>query len=212
MPAEMTWYGVRGVDFLDALDAYTGYFYYVVPPLLAAAALMVAGELVRDPSLLGHGPGHALGHLRERAGARRGAVLTTALALGCTVLIALCEVNFVNVYRGEPDLAPMTAAIKADPARQSRTAVIDLQRPYALQGEWPVVAGLAVQASRTGLPLCVNEPQMAFLFSSSVTCTPAQVRSGYQLAVTNSSAPDPHGWRALWHDAALTVIYPVRSA
>lgn len=210
LTGEVTWYGMRGVDFLNALNAYTGYFYYVVPPLLASAALLLVREMALGSSRHWSIVDRARARLRGTLGTRRPTTLPTCLAVSCVMLIALCQVNFADVYRGEPDLARMTAVIKHDPARHGRVAVIDLQEPYDLESNWPVVAGLVVQASRTGLNLCVNDPNMGFLFASSNMCSSAQSASGYQFAITPRHGPAHPGWRTLWHDSKEDILYPNR--
>jgi hypothetical protein len=54
-----------------------------------------------------------------------------------------------------------------------RTIVLDLEHPA-----WPEVVGFLVQAERTGVRACIDEPRYAFLVTSQFICTPGQAAAG----------------------------------
>jgi hypothetical protein len=206
MTAEVTWYGQRGVDFFGPTYAYTGYFYYVVPPLLLCVTLLLATEFVRDSRwwrrML---PVRARAWWQQGQRLQRAKIASALGALSCVILLGFTQVNFVNVYRGEPDLNPMTAAVHDAAARHGRTAVAIMGAFGPGLSEWPVVIGVVVQASHTRLPMCVAYPGLAFLFSGSNICTPLQVMRGYEFTVEGLPSSAPPGWAVLWHDSKLVV-------
>jgi hypothetical protein len=43
---------------------------------------------------------------------------------------------------------------------------------------WVETTGFLIQAERTGVRACLDEPQFAFLMTKQLICTPAEVASG----------------------------------
>ena len=107
-------------------------------------------------------------------------------------------------YRGEPDIAPMTAALANAPARGARAVVVvgAPETPHAL---WPQVAGVLLQAHRTGLALCSSDSTLAFLYSPPNICSRAVAMSGYKVAIEPASTTAVAGWRRIWGDSAYAL-------
>jgi hypothetical protein len=205
MTAEITWYGRSGVDYLDALNAYTGYFYYVIPPLLLCVTVLLVGEILTTELLERALPARAKRWFQNPDFRKRGRIVVGLAAVSVLVLIGLTQVSFVNLYQGQPDLRAMTAALEHAAARNGRPAVAVIGAPFEVQSEWPVVAGVIVQASRTDLPACVDYPFFGFLFSRSEICSASEVADGYEFAVDTARSSIPPGWAVLWHDSTFTL-------
>ena len=61
------------------------------------------------------------------------------------------------------------------------SAVVIRGRPIVLHLDhptWPEVAGFLVQADRTGVRACIDDPWYTFIVTSQFICTPAQASAG----------------------------------
>jgi hypothetical protein len=198
MSIETGVYALRGVDFIK--ETYTGLFYAMIPPLLLVVLILAAGETV-----LG-----ALVRVAARAAKTRrppGRVVLAGAAACLVVLLVwqlpLRTASFHTAAPQEADLVPMTSAIARSPLRRDRIVVVDFR-----QSNWPVVAGLLLQGSRVGLPMCANAPRLSFLFTPGDTCTPAEVERGWQVVVASPNRRYRGQGRSLWSDSRNVIALP----
>ncbi len=191
---EVFFYGFKGVDQLSFV--YTGYFYYVVPPLLLAVLVMAIGSRVRTASA------------RRLTYERRRSVLAavTALAVVGLVLILASQTSFYNPYRGDPNLPAMATSVQRASDEKHEGVAIQLGTPGAPTADWMDVVGLLVAASRLGYEPCVDNASWAFMMTSSYICTPTEGADRWKITVASSSQPVPPGSVTVFRDPS-TVVY-----
>jgi hypothetical protein len=110
------------------------------------------------------------------------------LAAGLAVLavVAFAAAPATAVSASDTDAA-LPAAVSAVAARShGKTIVI-----YLDHQAWLDVTGFLVQAERTGVRACVQDPWWTFMMTRQFICTPAQVEAGVPFWFRSSAAP--HG-------------------
>jgi hypothetical protein len=187
-------YGLKGVDQLTL--TYTGYFYYVVPPLLLAVLVM-----------------EGCSHLRMAAAARlpRGQATratwgVAAVAVAVLVLLLVSRASFYNPYRGDPHLPAMARTVERDAQAKHEAVAINLGAVGAPTSDWPDIVGLLIAASRMGYQPCVDNPGWAFMMTSTYICTPAQAAHRWKINVSSEPQTLPAGSATVFHDPS-TVVY-----
>jgi hypothetical protein len=155
------YYVADEVDFLTNL--YVGYFYWSVP--FAVVMVIAVGVTVTVPGW----------RLTSGLG-----VVVTGIAL---VIFAFAANLRINVHDNDPQLP---VAVKA-------LAAMSHGKPIVLttvQGDaWVEVPGFLVQAERTGVRTCVDEPDKEYQVSSEFICTPLEVAAGVKYAFFGSDLP-----------------------
>ncbi len=194
MTLEVAGYAYKGVDVLSL--AYTGYFYYAVPPLIVAVLVMELGCKLRE-ALTGWSPSWTIGVAMI--------CVSTLVALVGVYLLA-SQPSFYNSYRGDPALPSMAASVEHAKARQGRAVAIDLAAPGVLAADWPDVVGLLVAASRDGFQPCVANPSWKFMMTSQYICTAPQAKQRWRITVDTTTTPVPPGSQVIFRDHSTVVF------
>jgi len=152
-------YVADAVDLLT--EQYIGYFYWAVPFALLLVIVVAVVQAVPFKSL---------------------SVITLGAAIGGAVAFGFLADLRTDTHDNIPDLPAAVATL----ARQAhgRTLVLTVTG-----NAWVEAPGFLVQAERTGVPVCVDMPSMAFLVSSQFICTAQQVRSGVRYEFLGSAGP-----------------------
>jgi hypothetical protein len=152
-------YAAVGID--DLTEYYIAYFYWSAP---FVTVLVLALAVV--------------GSLPDRVALAAGAALAVAAAAVFAVIPgALASTNDID--------EALPGAVAALAARApGKTIVLTIEHPA-----WVQTTGFLVQAERTGVPVCVDEPWFSFLFSRQFICTSGQVASGVRYQFDEPSAP-----------------------
>jgi hypothetical protein len=154
-------YAAVGIDYLS--QYYIGYFYFSAPVI----TLLAIGVAVV------HAPPAPLG---------------AALAAGAAVLgvVAFALAPATVVSTSETDKA-LPGAVRAVAAQAGgKTVVIRFNH-----NAWPDVTGFLVQAERTGVRACVQDPTWTFMMTRQFICTPGQIAGGAPFWFNAPAAP--HG-------------------
>ncbi|HYZ52665.1 MAG TPA: hypothetical protein VE733_04040 [Streptosporangiaceae bacterium] len=154
-------YAAVGIDFLS--EYYIGYFYWSVP-MITLLVIVV-------------GVGQAMGPRIGTAAAAAGAV--TALV----VLAALPGLR-TSTQRTDPSLPGAVARLAA--MARGRTIVLTIG-----QTQWGDTTGFLVQAERTQVRACVDEPWWTFMMTKQFICTPQEAETGVHYWF-DSLKPPPH--------------------
>lgn len=142
-------YAVEGIDRLS--DHYVGYFYWAVPGL---AAVVVAVGL---PGVL----------------ARRTTLPVAWVAAGALTAGVLAGSGLVNEYRGNPSLPTSVDTLAAVRPVGQKALVVALD-----DESWPDVAGVVVQAARSGVRACVDDPRWKLIVTARFICSQEEVDEG----------------------------------
>ncbi len=191
MSVAVSLYALKGVDYLSF--TYTGYFYYVIPPLVVTVlAIELATYFRRFVQRLG------------RTSLLMGGVGSVAI-IAVVALAVIIQPSFYWTYRGDPQLPAVASKIKDSPARAGRPVVMDLGVPGSVGADWPDTVGLLVQASRDGYSECVGNSAWTFMMTIHEICTSPVDRAGWHLTVEPVATAAPAGDRMLWEDDAFKV-------
>jgi hypothetical protein len=159
-------YAAAGID--DLSDYYIGYFYWSAPLIMVLVIVLGTVEAIRLP--------------RAWQGSRRVPVLATGMAVlatGMAVLAAAAALAVLAVIPGthsstndiDEALPRVVAALAA--RAPGRTIVLHIDHPA-----WVETTGFLVQAERSGVGACLDDPSLAFIMTRQFICTPAQVARG----------------------------------
>jgi hypothetical protein len=148
-------YAAVGID--DLTEYYIGYFYWSAPLITLLVIVLAAFEAVP----------------------RKG-ILAARLSTGVAILAAVAGVAVLAVIPGtrtgstnDIDLA-LPRVVSALAARTpGQTIVLHIDHPA-----WVETAGFLVQAERSGVRACLDDPWFTFLMTRQFICTPAQAASG----------------------------------
>jgi len=163
----LLFYARYGIDMLS--ERYVGLFYYAVPALAIAYAVMV---------LLS----------RTRLGTKPLVLIGSLVLLATTFALINKPVAYTQHY-GQPGIAAAFDALQAQ--HSGNVLVLDLDTTSQWPHVWSSVAGLEAYSARKGIkPFCVNQ-NWHILFTKDYRCTEEEVRTGKHLTVTSSNAyPD----------------------
>jgi hypothetical protein len=167
-------YAAVGIDYLS--EYYIAYFYWSAP---LVTALVIAVGLI--------------GWLTPRAAV----ALAGAGAVAAFVLLALLPDALASTNDIDQALPSAVASVAAQ--SPGKTIVLHIQHPA-----WVPVTGFLVQAERTGVPVCVDDPWYTFLFTSQFICTPAQAAAGAPYWFYDPAPPA--GARVLLRFSGVSVI------
>jgi hypothetical protein len=153
-------YAAAGID--DLTQYYIGYFYWSAPLITVLAVVLAAFEAVP----------------RKEAESRKGA-LAARLSTGAALLAAAAGVAVLAVIPGtrtstndiDRALPRVVSALAARAPGQ--TIVLHIDHPA-----WVETTGFLVQAERSGVRACLDDPWYTFLMTRQFICTPAQAASG----------------------------------
>jgi hypothetical protein len=155
-------YAAAGIDTLDTY--YIAYFYWAAPFLLL---LVVAVGIA------------------QAIGVRAGTTLAAAGAVAALIVFAVTPGTLTSVHDDDPPLPRTVAALAA--RSDGHPVVLSLTAHSA----WPDATGLLVQAERSHVRACVQQPYWKFIMTSQFICTPQQLARGVRYAMVAPSAPGP---------------------
>jgi hypothetical protein len=147
-------YAAVGID--DLTEYYIGYFYWSAPLVTVLVLVLAALEAVP----------------RTRALTRlsTGAALAAAVA-GVAVLAVIPGTRTGSTNDIDQALPRVVATLAARAPGQM--IVLHIDHPA-----WVETAGFLVQAERTGVRACLDDPWFTFLMTRQFICTPAEAASG----------------------------------
>ncbi len=144
-------YTAVGIDALS--EYYIGYFYWSAPLVTVLVIVLAALEAVpRRAAALGAGV----------------TVLAAAAALAVLAVIPGTRTSTNDIDESLPQVVATLAARAPD-----QTIVLHIDGPA-----WVETTGFLVQAERTGVKACLDDPWYTFLMTRQFICTPAQTASG----------------------------------
>jgi hypothetical protein len=161
-------YAAVGID--DLTQYYIGYFYWSAPLVTVLVIVLAAFEAV---------PG--TGALAAR--------LSTGVALGAAVagVAVLAVIPGTRTSTNDIDQAlPRVVATLAARA-PGQMIVLHIDHPA-----WVETTGFLVQAERSGVRACLDEPWFTFLMTRQFICTPAQAASGHGYWFYTPGGLPPH--------------------
>lgn len=150
-------YIASSVDAYDPINYYVGFFYLTVPVIVVAATAMHFTIRIRDALL-------------ERGGGTR-FVRGVAVALAAVVGVAACLTSQPrDKFLHGVDYRSLTASVSANPTRAGRTMALDYEPDM-----WAQVAGIAIEALRTGVPWCIvpRDAMRSLMFTPDHLCGPS---------------------------------------
>jgi hypothetical protein len=167
-------YAAVGID--DLSEYYIGYFYWSAPLVTVLVVVLGAAEAIRRrPDTPG-----ARGTQGARGGAGsviawRAFTLSTASAVLAAaagfVVLAVIPGTHANTKDIDESLPRVVATLAARAPGQ--TIVLHIEHPA-----WVATTGFLVQAERSGVKACVDDPRWTFMMTKQFICTPAQAASG----------------------------------
>jgi hypothetical protein len=141
-------YAAVGIDYLT--EYYIGYFYFSAPIL---TLLVIAVAVVHAPPV------------------PLGAVLAAGAAVLGVAAFAVAPGTAVSTQDTDAALPHAVQAVAAQAG--GRTMVIRFNH-----NAWVDVTGFLVQAERTGVRACVQNPTWTFMMTTQFICTPGQIAGG----------------------------------
>ncbi len=142
-------YAAVGID--DLTQYYIGYFYWSAPLITVLVVVLGVAEAIRSRWL-----GTAL------------AVLAAAAALLVLAVIPGTRTNTHDIDEAMPRVVATLAA-----RAPGKTIVLHIDNPA-----WVETTGFLVQAERSGIKACLDDPWFTFMMTKQFICTPAQAASG----------------------------------
>ncbi len=135
---------------IDILAQYIGYFYWSAPLVMVLIIVVAVVRALRP------GPG---------------TVVAAVAAVAAATTLAVIPGTRTSTNDIDESLPRVVATIAA--RAPGRPIVLHLDHPT-----WPEVAGFLVQADRTGVRACIDDPWYTFIVTSQFICTPAQASAG----------------------------------
>lgn len=169
------YYVMKGIDALEPINFYTGWFYETVPMFLLVLPAVHLILLARQAW-----PGNRL------------AGRVAALGLVALVAAGLLSPSLTEADPSNPAAGKLLAALAADPHRAGRPIVLRFQHD-----EWSFMAAVLVEGRRTGLPMCVTDPYWTGLFTPAAMCPDP---AGHWAVASVSTASYHGGKRVIWSD------------
>jgi hypothetical protein len=143
-------YAAAGIDNLT--QYYIGYFYWSAPLVTVLVIVLAVIEAIRP---------------RPAA-----AVAVLAAAAAAFVVLAVIPGTRTGSTNDIDESLPQVVATLAAQAH-GKTIVLHIDGPA-----WVETTGVLVQAERTGIKVCLDEPWYTFLMTKQFICTPAQTAAG----------------------------------
>jgi hypothetical protein len=135
---------------IDILAPYIGYFYWSAPLVMVLIIVVALVQALRP------GPG---------------TVVAAVAAVAAVATLAVIPGTRTSTNDIDESLPRVVATIAA--RAPGRPIVLHLDHPT-----WPEVTGFLVQADRTGVRACIDDPWYTFIVTSQFICTPAQASAG----------------------------------
>ena len=135
---------------IDILAQYIGYFYWSAPLVMVLIIVVAVVQALRP---------------------RPGTVVAAVAAVAAVTTLAVIPGTRTSTNDIDESLPGVVATIAA--RAPGRPIVLHLDHPA-----WPEAAGFLVQADRTGVRACIDDPWYTFIVTSQFICTPAQASAG----------------------------------
>jgi hypothetical protein len=155
-------YAAIGIDTLDAY--YIAYFYWAAPFLLL---LVVAVGIA------------------QALGGWAGTALAAAGAVAAVIVFAVTPGTLTSIHDNDPLLPRTVAALAA--RSDGREVVLSVNVHTA----WVDATGLLVQAERSHVRACIQQPYWEFMMTSQFICTPQQVAHGVRFGMDSLTYRGP---------------------
>ena len=169
-------YAGVGIDDLSAY--YIGYFYWSAPLVTVLVVVLAAAEALRPqpdaPGTQPSGFSGFRGRVRSALAQRAFALSTAAAVLAAAaafVVLAVIPGTHANTKDIDESLPRAVATLAA---RAPGTTIV----LYIDHSAWVATTGFLVQAERSGVKACVDDPWWTFMMTKQFICTPAQAASG----------------------------------
>jgi hypothetical protein len=163
-------YAAVGID--DLSEYYIGYFYWSAPLVTVLVVVLGSAEAIRrrpdSDSPGAQGTAGSVIALRAFALSTAAAVLAAAAAF---VVLAVIPGTHANTKDIDESLPRVVATLAARAPGQTIVLHID-------HSAWVETTGFLVQAERSGVKACVDDPRWTFMMTKQFICTPAQAASG----------------------------------
>ncbi|MGO9160741.1 MAG: hypothetical protein ACLP7J_08510 [Streptosporangiaceae bacterium] len=153
-------YAAVGVDFLS--DYYIGYFYWSVPVLLVLVIVVGLVQAVAAPRWT------------------PAVVLAAVAALAAVAFVPGLRMSVSDNDRGLPRAVAALAA-----RHPGRPIVIHI----AYNAAWGDAVGFLVQAERTGVRACVDQPSYKFIVTSQFICNAGELAAGVRYEFVDPAPP-----------------------
>jgi hypothetical protein len=167
-------YAAVGID--DLSEYYIGYFYWSAPLVTVLVVVLGSAEAIRrrpdspgSPDSPG-AQGAAGSVIARRAFALSTAAAVLAAAAGFVVLAVIPDTH-ANTKDIDESLPRVVATLAARAPGQTIVLHID-------HSAWVETTGFLVQAERSGVKACLDDPWWTFMMTKQFICTPAQAASG----------------------------------
>ncbi len=169
-------YAAVGIDNLT--DYYIGYFYWSAP-LVAVLVVMlgVTGAFRPRPDARGSWDSKGSGVPRRPRGAlnlghgRLGTAVAVLAATAAFIVLAVIPGTRTSTNDIDQSLPQVVATLAA--RAPGKTIVLHIDHPA-----WVETTGFLVQAERSGVKACLDNPWFTFLMTKQFICTPAQAADG----------------------------------
>jgi hypothetical protein len=159
-------YAAAGIDSLT--EHYIGYFYWSAPLVTVLVIVLAVVEAIRPRSAVA---GSAAWR-RPWAAFDLGAAVAVLAAVAAFVLLTVIPGTRTGSTNDIDESLPHVVGTLAAKAH-GKTIVLHIDGPA-----WVETAGFLVQAERTGIKACLDEPRYTFLMTKQFICTPAQTAAG----------------------------------
>jgi hypothetical protein len=143
---------------IDVLAQYIGYFYWSAPLIMVLIIVLAVVEA-----------------LRFRLGTLRSIDLGTGVAVLAAVAAFTTLAVIPGMRTGTNDIDESLPSVVATLAARAPGHPIVLSLDHVA---WPEVVGFLVQAERTGVRACIDDPWYTFIVTSQFICTPAEASAG----------------------------------
>ncbi len=152
---------------IDNLAYYIGYFYWSAPLVTVLVIVLAVIEAIRPrPVQAGSRP-----RGRPWAALDLGTALAVLAAAAAFVVLTVIPGTRTGTNDIDESLPHVVATLAAQ--AQGKTIVLRIDGPA-----WVETTGFLVQAERTGVKACLDEPRYTFLMTKRFICTPAQAAAG----------------------------------
>jgi hypothetical protein len=159
-----------GVGIDDLSEYYIGYFYWSAPLVTVLVVVLGAAEAIRPRPGTRGTQGGAGSAIARDAFALSTAAAVLAAAAGFVVL-AVIPGTHANTKDIDESLPRVVATLAA--RAPGKTIVLHIDH-----SAWVATTGFLVQAERSGVKACLDDPRWTFMMTRQFICTPAQAASG----------------------------------
>ncbi len=158
-------YAALGID--DLSQHYIGYFYWSAPLVTVLVIVLALIEAVRPRQAAAGVPGRR----RLASAPDLGTAVAVLAAAAAFVVLAVIPGTRTSTNDIDESLPQVVATLAARAPGQ--TIVLHIDHPA-----WVETTGFLVQAERSGVRACLDDPWFTFMMTKQFICTPAQAAGG----------------------------------